>query len=73
MSVLAGVGVGSFAGEGIIDISIPGLESVTQINCLWGPTTGFYLELISIFTLFIITCLLIREYVHIIFPLETII
>ena len=55
MSQLTEVSIGSFVGDGLIDIKLPGEESSLSIICSWGPNTGFFLYLISIiFILFTI-------------------
>jgi len=43
MNELAEVGIGSFIGEGNLDVSIAGEESASTILCSWGPNIGFYL------------------------------
>jgi hypothetical protein len=47
MSAFAEVGVGSFMGNGTIDISIQGLEVVVSVLCQWGPGIGFWLYVIA--------------------------
>ena len=58
-SQLTQVGVGSFMGSGMLDVSIPG--EVVQINipCSWGPGIGFYL-LITSFVLLLLTLFIKR-------------
>ena len=51
MSELAKVGVGSFIGEGNMDINIVGEGMTTGIYCHWGPSIGFYLCSASIILL----------------------
>jgi hypothetical protein len=48
MSGLAEAGVGSFIGEGSLDIAIPGEETGVTIYSNWGPSIGFYVYVISI-------------------------
>jgi hypothetical protein len=48
MSAFAEVGVGSFIGQGTLDISIPGEESVVPVLCQWGPGIGFWLYMVSV-------------------------
>jgi hypothetical protein len=56
-SQLTQVGVGSFMGNGNLDVTIPGKAEQTTISCSWGPGIGFYLLIPSlillILTLFI--------------------
>jgi len=47
MSTLNELGIGSFIGEGPLDISIPG-EKYYTVNSNWGPSVGFYLYIITI-------------------------
>jgi hypothetical protein len=48
MSTLTEVGIGSFIGEGPLDISISSKETVSSLSSKWGPNLGFYLYIISI-------------------------
>jgi len=48
MSALAEVGIGSFIGDGNLEVSIPGEEVAATVLCSWGPNVGFYLYVISI-------------------------
>jgi hypothetical protein len=56
-SQLTQVGVGSFMGNGNLDVTILGKAEQTTISCSWGPGIGFYLLIPSlillILTLFI--------------------
>lgn len=52
VSELAKVGVGSFIGNGNLDINIPGEEIYKTLVCNWGPNLGFYLCLLSTIILF---------------------
>jgi hypothetical protein len=47
MSAFAEVGVGSFIGNGTLDISIQGVEKLTPVLCQWGPGVGFWLYVTS--------------------------
>ena len=47
LSQLAQAGIGSFFGEGNIDISIAGEGMRASVFCNWGPSIGFYLCLLS--------------------------
>jgi hypothetical protein len=51
MSQLTEVGIGSFIGQGLIDVKIPGEEIESSILCNWGPSIGYLLYLISIIAL----------------------
>ncbi len=42
MSAFAEVGVGSFIGQGSIDISIQGQDGAFPVHSQWGPTLGFW-------------------------------
>ena len=53
MSQLTEVGVGSFIGNGNIETTIPGVTESKVLPCSWGPNIGFYLGIITIFTLMI--------------------
>jgi len=48
MNELAEVGIGSFVGEGNLEVSIPGEEVAATVLCSWGPNVGFYLYVFSI-------------------------
>ena len=48
MNELAEVGIGSFIGEGYLEVNIPGEEFTETILCSWGPNIGFYLYVLSI-------------------------
>jgi len=47
MSQVTDVGVGSFSGDGDLDISIPGLQENAIVLCSWGPGIGFYLSVVA--------------------------
>jgi asparagine N-glycosylation enzyme membrane subunit Stt3 len=47
MSAFAEVGVGSFIGNGTLDISIQGTEEFAPVLCQWGPGVGFWLYMTS--------------------------
>jgi hypothetical protein len=48
MNELAEAGIGSFIGDGNLDVSIPGEEAAVAILCSWGPSIGFYVYVLSI-------------------------
>lgn len=48
MSAFTEVGVGSFLGQGIIDVSVQGEDTVTSMLCEWGPGIGFWLYGLSV-------------------------
>jgi hypothetical protein len=50
---LTQIGVGSFLGDGYLEVGIPGEERDENIFCSWGPFTGFYLHLASLLPLLI--------------------
>jgi hypothetical protein len=60
MSAFAEVGVGSFTGQGTLDISIQGEDSVVPVLCFWGPGIGFWLYVIS--GLILVSTFIIRLY-----------
>ena len=47
MSQVTSVGVGSFSGNGDLDVYIPGELDSTILNCNWGPDIGFYLAIFT--------------------------
>ena len=54
MNELAEVWIGSFIGDGNLDVSIAGEEAATTILCSWGPSIGFYLYVLSMIILILI-------------------
>ncbi|MCD6107951.1 MAG: carboxypeptidase regulatory-like domain-containing protein [Thermoplasmata archaeon] len=50
-STMAKMGIGSFLGEGNIEMSIPGEKAASIMYCEWGPSTGFNICLLSVFIL----------------------
>jgi len=54
MNELAEVGIGSFIGSGNLDVSIAGEEIAATIDCSWGPSSGFFLYVLSIGILFLL-------------------
>jgi hypothetical protein len=51
MSEFTNTTVGSFYGNGSLDIAIPGEKMYVNMFCSWNPSIGFYLILISIIVL----------------------
>jgi len=47
MSAFVEVGVGSFIGQGTIDVSVHGKEMVIPVVCDWGPALGFWLNVLA--------------------------
>jgi hypothetical protein len=47
MSQVTDVGVGSFSGGGDLEITLPGLQETTVLDCGWGPGIGFYLSIVA--------------------------
>jgi hypothetical protein len=47
MSAFAEVGIGSFIGQGTMDVSIQGEDVRIPIVCDWGPSWGFWLYMIA--------------------------
>jgi len=48
MSQVTEVGVGSFMGNGNLEISLPGTAGNAEIMCNWGPGIGFYLGVVAL-------------------------
>jgi hypothetical protein len=44
-------GVGSFLGEGTVDVSVPGINTPVPILCHWGPAEGFIVFIVTIIIL----------------------
>ena len=63
MSELAEVGIGSFSGEGNLEISIPGEETAATIFCSWGPNVGFYVYVLSIIIIVLIIIFNVKKIV----------
>jgi len=64
MSLVTDIGVGSFSGGGDLDISIPGLQENAVVTCSWGPGIGFYLSILAIMSMFVLSALkLVRKLV----------
>jgi hypothetical protein len=55
MSQLTGVSVGSFVGNGDLEITIPGVSESEILPCNWGPGVGFYLSILAIFCLIFVS------------------
>ncbi len=51
MSAFTDVGVGSFLGQGIIDVSVQVEGRATSVVCQWGPGFGFWLYGLSVVVL----------------------
>jgi hypothetical protein len=51
MSTFTEVGVGSFFGNGTVDVSEQGQDGVIPVMCQWGPGIGFWLYLASVVVL----------------------
>lgn len=60
MSAFTEVGIGSFIGNGTIDVSIQGQEELVPIECQWGPGVGFWVYLVS--GMIVIVSLIIQWY-----------
>jgi hypothetical protein len=54
MSMVTEVGVGSFMGNGDLDVSLPGTGGNVEIMCNWGPGIGFYLGIVALLFIFIV-------------------
>ena len=54
MSQVTEVGVGSFMGNGNLEISLPGTGGNVEIMCNWGPGIGFYLGLVALLIIFFV-------------------
>ena len=55
MMQLTDVGVGGFMGSGDLDITLPGVADNQILNCSWGPGIGFYLGIIAIICLIVLS------------------
>jgi hypothetical protein len=51
MSAFTKVGVGSFLGQGIIDVFVQDQGTETSVFCEWGPGIGFWLYGLSVLIL----------------------
>jgi hypothetical protein len=51
MSTFTKVGVGSFSGQGVINVSIQVEDMGTSVFCEWGPGIGFWLYGLSVLIL----------------------
>jgi len=60
MSAFTEAGVGSFMGQGILPVSIPGEEFIEPTLCHWGPGIGFWLYVLS--GIILISSLLVVSY-----------
>ena len=70
MSEMAKAAIGSFIGNGNLDINIPGEATYETLSCSWGPSIGFYLILCCNIILISIFCLSIRKKVFKLFKLR---
>lgn len=61
LSELTKVGVGSFIGEGYVDVSILGEGIRTSLLSSWGPGIGFYLCCIAIILILLTFCVRIKK------------
>lgn len=52
MTAFTEISVGSVSGQGTLDVFIPGDEAVVSLLCQWGPGTGFWLQVVCVFSLF---------------------
>jgi len=60
MSAFTEVGVGSFIGQGTLDVSVQGEDVVVPVLCQWGPGGGFWLYVSS--SLILISTLIVMVY-----------
>ena len=51
MSQVTNIGVGSFSGNGDLDVTLPGEEGTVVLSCSWGPGVGFYLSIAAVLSL----------------------
>jgi hypothetical protein len=59
MSTFTDIGVGSFLGQGIIDVSVQVTGMDTSVFCQWGPGIGFWLYGLSVVVLLSILVLVL--------------
>jgi hypothetical protein len=48
MSAFTEIGVGSFLGQGTVDVLVQGQTGVVPVPCQWGPGMGFWLYVLSL-------------------------
>ena len=64
MSQVTDIGVGSFSGNGNLDISVPGMQENVVVPCSWGPGLGFYFGILAIISMIALSLLkLVRKLV----------
>lgn len=61
MTQVTEVGVGSFMGNGDLEINIPGEEMYETLSCGWGPGFGFYLYITAIALIMLLILFRIRK------------
>jgi len=61
ISEFANVAIGSFIGNGNLDISLPLENNYETINCSWGPNIGFYLLILSGILLLFVMILKLKQ------------
>ena len=61
MTQVTEVGVGSFIGNGDLEINIPGEKMYETLSCGWGPGFGFYLFISAIILALLLSLFRIRE------------
>jgi hypothetical protein len=54
-------GVGSFIGDGAVEVSVPGINAPISIQCHWGPAEGFIVFIGAIVVLLAVLLLLINK------------
>jgi hypothetical protein len=62
MSEFTKTTVGSFYGNGALDIVIPGEKMYVNMFCSWSPSIGFYLLIISIAVLVVDFLLYLKKF-----------
>jgi hypothetical protein len=57
MSEVTNVGVGSFSGSGILEVSIPGLQENVNLDCNWDFGRGLLLCILALVSMTILSFL----------------
>jgi hypothetical protein len=55
MSEVTNVGVGSFLGSGILEVSVPGIQEKIELDCIWGLGIGLILSVMALFSMVILS------------------
>ena len=61
MTVYAEAGVGSFLGQGTIEVSVPGVNEHYSVASHWGPAAGAVVFILALSLLLAATFLVVRK------------